>query len=122
MNRFGVSRWPRRRTTFYPVKIGPVRRCNIDQFIMTCRSRFSHGADRLIMFTIGTSFRNKIISIAGAIDIPLQPYFIYLFDRRAKIDKLRLSTGMRRKSGIRNGIRQRRVLLCLTDKASDAHP
>ena len=89
---------------------------------MTYSSRLSHGADCLKMFTIGTSFRNKIISIAGAVDIPLQPYFIYLFNRCAEIDKLRLSSGMRRKGWVRNGIRRRRVLLCLTDKASDTHP
>ena len=41
---------------------------------MTYSPRFSHGADRLIMFTIRTPFHNKIISNTGAINIPLQPY------------------------------------------------
>ena len=89
---------------------------------MTYSSRFSNGADRLIMFIIRTPFHNKIISIAGAINVPLQPYFIYLFNRCAEIDKLRLPTSTGCKSGIRNGIRQHRVLLCMTDKTSDTHP
>ncbi len=89
---------------------------------MTHSSRFSHGADRLIMLAIRTPFYDKVISVTSAVDIPLQPYFIYIFDRCAKIDKLRLTTRMRCKGRIRNGIRQRRILLSLTDKASNAHP